>query len=256
MKSPCMKHSIRNLFLFSAIVLSAYWLGKMHAESLITQAQQDQTDGELFMQGAGDVRQALVRFEEQLIELQMNMADPVEHQTSAEASLTVSLLKRMNSLERRLDTIDSQNSNREILSDNGTIDQVTPPHKNQAIQDKELARLQQIHEDLETRLNVEQTFPGWTAQVTDKIQTVLSRLQQNFGQRSSLLDVDCKTSLCRVEMMHAPNDDRTLLEFDMLATLGNDFGESTSREIRDSDGNVQRTVYYFARRGSSILNLE
>lgn len=254
MKRPCMKGKISSLVLFCASVVTAYLFGTWHTGSLIDRALQDKAVGEGFMQGQSDFARELERIEDKIIALQISAGKPVEQQSAAEVSLTVTLLKRMNSLERRLDALDSHYTD-------GSLQQVSPGDQpgsntspeNQSGQASVQTRLNQMHDNLETRLTGEQPDPAWSAEIKSTIQATLANLQQNFTSETALVDVDCKSSLCRVEMAHGDKDDRTLLELDMLTALGKEVGESTAREIKDSNGNVRRTVYYFARQGNSVL---
>lgn len=92
----------------------------------------------------------------------------------------------------------------------------------------------------------------WAGSVSDKINQSIARYQEQTQISTSVISMDCKTTLCRLELARTHGDNPGLFELSLLHSLGDEIGESSSQTIKDENGNIYSTVYYLARRGYSV----
>lgn len=95
--------------------------------------------------------------------------------------------------------------------------------------------------------------PQWTSNLGTQLEATIEEVRQQTASDASVLSMDCKTNMCRVEVSF--NDDgeaSSFMELALMQNVANEVGESSSRQNRDESGRVISTVYYLARKGHSV----
>lgn len=125
-----------------------------------------------------------------------------------------------------------------------------PPENADEMIARELQQARQYMAQADTYLRNEEVDPAWSDQANSEINYLFSSAPQ---QQSSLLSVDCRSTLCKLEVMHNEKYDQESFEMDMAENFAQTMPRGTM--IRDpARPNV--SVIYMARKGHSLPPME
>ena len=121
---------------------------------------------------------------------------------------------------------------------------------------REMRRLEAAEKSTQRKALIASAFAAeaydemWSPNVTSSIEQTFQSPELIGGRLAS---VECRTTLCKVEVQHDQNlspEDRFVFENTLLMSLANELPASTMRQVNSPDG--LRTEIYFAGKGHSL----
>lgn len=113
------------------------------------------------------------------------------------------------------------------------------------------ARVEQVLAAMEGQIAVESYDAQWAPGIEDAI---IATLQQPMFNRTELIDLSCKSSLCRINVQHAGVDAEQEFLSQFIVSAGFTDTEVFYSREENNDGSVQET-YYISRDGQRLATL-
>lgn len=252
MKDLRMRSLIIGLGLFISGVLVSYMLIATPDHELISQIFDEEFNKRSShfqgMRGQSDIEKKVARIESSLNSL-LSATEQGTTDSIGESNLTLSILAKLNALEKQINSFESGSSNNTVAETSVDSNENNgDPLKSLLAEDSSPSNSQGLEQDFQT----EEQDPQWSVAVNDKIKNALEKIRQDSNISSSIIAMDCKTTLCRVELTYDDKEDMGLVELNLMDSLHGEIEESSSNFVKDSDGNTSSIVYYFARKGHSV----
>lgn len=176
-----------------------------------------------------------------------------------ESGFVTDLLERINKLEQKIASLETgEKSN---MASSSLSSRFNPDSKesslspsNPTIMEASIKQETAHYQSLEDNFQGEEQDPKWALAVTSKLEESLDEFRNQTSSTAALLSMDCKTTLCRVEIEFADSQQATFMELALLQNMGDEVGESSSRQTTDASGRVS-TIYYLARNGHSVASM-
>ncbi len=162
-------------------------------------------------------------------------------------SLALALKVRMDELERRLDGVDlsartvKEGVRYEGISADGEA--VAPQSTDQMAE-----QIRKFDARVASLFNAEEVDPGWHQATSEKIKSAFKDVRAQLNDKVSLSHMDCRSTLCRVEVAAETADSSAMLNLTLLHALSEEFSES-SQQVGDNG----QLIYYLARKGSHLV---
>lgn len=174
-----------------------------------------------------------------------------EKTTLDDSSLTISLLGKFHELEKKINSLSTDQFLEKKIEqeNNGNFTETDDPTKSQLSE----GNLTSYYQSLENNFQSEDQDPQWALVMNEKIKNIIEKIRQNSNSTLSVLTMECKSTLCRLEIAYGEEDDMGMLELTLLNSLSGEIGESSSKLNNDSESNTSSIVYYFARKGHSVV---
>lgn len=201
-----------------------------------------------------DMHESLAQIQEEVRALreQREVEDPIRaHGTHPTVELTEQLKMfavELAMIQDRLDSLDTfqPEAVEEVEDRPAASDPLTggPPGTSKSEDEEHL-----FFEGLQNDLTIEAEDPAWAPVISEQLRSTFENYNRSGDRWANLVDVDCRTTLCRVVVETADDgeaDDVTL----KLMELGDEFSElSASKTADDSGRNL--TTYFLGRSGEN-----
>ena len=235
---------------YTRLIISVLVLGVMITFTTLNSTM-NKTGNNNFLPPAS-ISNRVVSLEQKMDEMSVNLsklADSISNQNTLPSidSMAIST------------TVVESNAHAESYEDNSEFEDLqTRSVKDLREMRKSLADKHQEKQNLERRL-IQTTFASeeydqmWSPNVTSRIETTF-QLPEFSDDR--LASVDCRTTMCKIEIQHSPNQSSDALyafENVLLTKLAQDFSSGRLRQIPRPDG--VRTELFLAAKGYSLAQL-
>lgn len=239
--------------LFSVGMVAAYKLGSPDRELLtkiISEQLTKQANNNQGMRSQSEFAKKLADLESNLNTLynSSQWGNP----GSTKPSLILNLLATISLLEKKIDALES---NMSLNHDNIQLkteiyENRDPLAETEAYNKKLTAYYQGLEEDFQSQ----DADPQWSLAMNDKIKNSLDKMNQDSNNgTTSVIGMDCKSTLCRVELSYDGENNSSKAELAMILSLSDEISESSPKVINDSEGNASSVVYYLTRKGHSMF---
>ena len=110
-------------------------------------------------------------------------------------------------------------------------------------------------QNLENKFRKEDVDPHWAQVLTDKLERAFQEIDNGMsGMNHTLIDLDCKTTLCRLEVEYPGLQTVDGIELMLSEQFASDLPERASRQPLDGQDQA-RIVYYMAREGYHLTSI-
>jgi len=174
---------------------------------------------------------------------------------SGSDKLSRMLLENYNELKQQLAANQSQSSDKIATAQMSTpfAQNSTPVEQMEKMLTESNAEYEEHYTNIENNFESGEADPQWTSNLGAQLEATIEEVRLQTESDASVLSMDCKTNMCRVEVSFNDNGEASnFMELALMQNVSNEVGESSSRQNRDESGKVLSTVYYLARKGHSV----
>jgi len=104
------------------------------------------------------------------------------------------------------------------------------------------------YENLESHIQYETQDPSWASEAEDGIYTAM---ETEVFQGAEIVNVDCRSTLCRAEIYHISSDDLDIFNLEFRYKVSSTFSKRSPQHAELDDGRYKTTVY-LAKNGNDL----
>lgn len=129
-------------------------------------------------------------------------------------------------------------ASKEVASKNAVPNQVKPKLDREQVLTENKERLRKQGELLETGFRQQTTDPKWSEQAKTLVQEALA---SDKIAAKDIIDIDCRVSMCRVELANDNGDEPKLSDFPMK--ISEEMPNIMANQTQESDGSTTTILY-------------
>jgi hypothetical protein len=197
-----------------------------------------------------------LKLNNEITELKSLLAS-LQQANSGSDNLSRMLLESYNELKQELASIQTQDADMVATTQTGTqfSQYSTAAEQMEKVLAESTLEYEEHYTNLENNFQSGDADPQWTSNLGTQLEATIEEIRSQTGSDASVLSMDCKTNMCRVEVSFNDNGEASnYMELALMQNVGNEVGESSSRQNKDDSGRVISTVYYLAKKGHSVVS--